>query len=87
MDGFKETTKYKAVCGLDYIRGQNFIPLEKTSAQWVKYALKQAKGMSKRDNFRWNGVVCWIESRQCFRVNFGAMDTNPLSTMHTYKMG
>jgi len=60
-----------AVCGCDYVRDSNCQAITKTAKSWQAYADRIAREKTKAENFTWYGVLCWVESRQCFRVSFG----------------
>jgi len=60
----------KALCGTDYVRGSDWSPKKRTEKGWELWAKREAAKMSKRDNFKWDGVVCWIQCRNAFRISF-----------------
>lgn len=66
----KVMKRFKAVCGTDFIRGNNWNPKLRTERGWKQYAKREAAQMTKRDNFKWEGFVIWVEDRNAFRIAF-----------------
>jgi len=60
--------KTKAKSGLDYIRGENWQPAEKSISGWQRYADRKAREMSTRDGITWHGSL--FHAAGYVRVNY-----------------
>jgi poly(3-hydroxyalkanoate) synthetase len=58
--------KSPAYLGLGLVENATHNPLYKTRDQWQKWADREAK----KQGPIWTAVLCWVETRQAFRINF-----------------
>jgi hypothetical protein len=63
--------KAPALSGPDFIRGENWEPLQKTRSGWLQWAKRRAAKMQPLGF--WHGVVAYVEERAAYRINFGGM--------------
>ena len=60
----------KAICGLDFVRGPNWTPVDKSFSNWRRWANKKAEIESKKDKVKWYVVCDYIKSRNAVRISF-----------------
>lgn len=65
------TKKAPALAGPDFIRDEDWKPVEKTRKGWMLYASRKAAKMQPFGF--WHGVVAYVEERAAYRINFGGM--------------
>ena len=61
---------YPAMIGCGYVYRDNGYLEMKTKKGWEYTAKRMAEKMSKRDRFRWNPMLVWVEWRDCWRISF-----------------
>ena len=65
-----ESWHLPAMIGCGYHYNNHGLVEKRTKKGWEYTARRMAERMSKRDRFRWNPVLVWVEWRDCWRISF-----------------
>ena len=65
----------KAICGCDFIRNSEWLPVEKSINGWLLWAKREATKKSTGKT-TWHPVCHYVEHRNAMRISFASQPEN-----------